>query len=66
MKRGPLTCTPPPPPPPREIFQVSFSNLRILNPSALLSVAAWVKDAQVTNVCKPIVLDAASLADRFG
>src|SRR6201984_3611255 len=27
-------------------------------PAALLSVAAWVKDAQVTNVRAPIVLDA--------
>jgi Protein of unknown function (DUF938) len=27
-------------------------------PEALLSVAAWVKDAQVTNVRRPIVLDA--------
>ena len=27
-------------------------------PKALLSVAAWVKDAQVTNVRRPIVLDA--------
>jgi hypothetical protein len=27
-------------------------------PEALLSVAAWVKDAEVTNVRAPIVLDA--------
>jgi Protein of unknown function (DUF938) len=30
-------------------------------PAALLSVAAWVKDAQVTNVRAPIVLDASQL-----
>jgi tRNA G46 methylase TrmB len=30
-------------------------------PAALLSVAAWVKDARVTNVRAPIVLDASQL-----
>src|SRR5580693_8446175 len=30
-------------------------------PEALLRVAAWVKDAQVTNVRAPIVLDASQL-----
>jgi SAM-dependent methyltransferase len=35
-------------------------------PEALLSVAAWVKDAQVTNVRAPIVLDASQLPWPIG
>jgi SAM-dependent methyltransferase len=38
---------------PNLVFQPSDTE-----PEALLSVAAWVKDAQVTNVREPIVLDA--------
>ena len=41
-----------------EISRLSFSNLPILDPDALLSVAAWVKTTGVTNVRAPIALDA--------
>jgi hypothetical protein len=42
---------------PSLVFQPSDSE-----PDALLSVAAWVKDAHVTNVRAPIVLDASQLS----